>query len=432
MNKPNKTLTAAAALAVASLLTPLTAPADEPPSQEELWRLVQEQQKQIAELKALVQATRTEAEKASETAATVRGDLQQTRAQLDATTAAVEQAGTQDTSAGEGWWQRTSIGGYGELHANFIENGDDAIDFHRFVLFVDHRFNDWVSFFSELEVEHVLSGNGKPGEVELEQAFIRLDWSDRFSTDAGLFLVPVGIINETHEPNTFYGVERNLVESNIIPTTWWEAGIKGNYRLDNGLSFDLGITSGLNVPTSGGSAYRIRSGRQKVAKALFNEQAVVGRVKYTGVPGLELAGSLYYQDNMDQTGATDFSGLLSTVHGIYQRDGFGLRALYARWDLSGDLVPADAESQYGWYIEPSYRWRFSDFYGELGVFARYSDFQYFQGSGIRENEVLTVGVNYWPTGNVVLKADIQHFDNGNNNAGNDSERAVNLGVGYQF
>ena len=38
-------------------------------------------------------------------------------------------------------------------------------------------------------------------------------------------LVPVGFLNEVHEPPTFYGVERNPVEKNVIPTTWWEGGI---------------------------------------------------------------------------------------------------------------------------------------------------------------------------------------------------------------
>ena len=118
---------------------------------------------------------------------------------------------------------KTVIGGYGELHYNNIED-TESIDFHRFVLFFGHEFTESIRFFSEFELEHALSGDGKPGEVELEQAYIEMDLTESTTLKTGLFLVPVGIINETHEPPTFYGVERNPVEKNIIPATWWEAG----------------------------------------------------------------------------------------------------------------------------------------------------------------------------------------------------------------
>ena len=84
-------------------------------------------------------------------------------------------------------------------------------------------------FFSEFELEHSLvkdtqEGEEAPGEVELEQAFIEYDFDQRNTARAGVFLLPIGILNETHEPPTFYGVERNTVENVIIPTTWW-AGV---------------------------------------------------------------------------------------------------------------------------------------------------------------------------------------------------------------
>jgi hypothetical protein len=100
--------------------------------------------------------------------------------------------------------------------------------------------------------------------------------------------MPVGILNETHEPATFYGVERNDVENIIIPSTWWEAGGALNGYYSNGISWDLALTSGLAIPTTGDNAFRIRSGRQKVSEAIANDFAYTGRLKYTGVRGLEL------------------------------------------------------------------------------------------------------------------------------------------------
>ena len=115
-----------------------------------------------------------------------------------------------------------------------------------------------------------------------------------------MFLVPLGILNETHEPPTFYGVERNDVESIIIPSTWWEAGagLSGNFA--NGLSWNAAFHSGLEMPASGSSAFRVRSGRQKVAEALASNFASTFRLRYTGVPGRELSASYQYQSDPSQ------------------------------------------------------------------------------------------------------------------------------------
>lgn len=377
-------LTALCGAAVTPTLWAQVAPG-EMPSQSEMWSIIQEQQ-----------------------------------AQIDALADAAESSGA------PGWWERTSVGGYGELHANFYNDADNQIDFHRFVLFVNHDYNDWISFFSELELEHSLAGEGKPGEVELEQAFVRMDWTDQFSTDAGLFLMPIGILNETHEPNTFYGVERNSVETNIIPTTWWEGGVKGTYRFANGFSVDGAVTSGLNTNANG----VIRGGRQKVANALNDEAAFIGRVKYTGIAGLEIASSVLYQEDLAQSSAADVSGVLSEAHIDYTTGGFRIRALYARWDLSGTTDSA-AEEQYGYYIEPSYRWELSEKYGDIGVYVRFSDYEYYSGASLSENEIYEIGINYWPTDNVVFKADVQDISD-SDQMSSKGTTAFNLGIGYQF
>ncbi len=432
MNR-HKILTALA-LSGAALVSALPAQ-DAPqqmPSQEEMWRMIQAQQKQIETLSALVEAnkadvsaTRSEVVSAKAEAATARAEVKATQEQVEATTLAVEEIGDGGFGA-PGWWENTSIGGYGELHANFYQDDDNQVDFHRFVLFVNHEFNDWITLYSELEVEHTVVEGGK-GAVELEQAYLRMDWSDKFSTDVGQFLLPVGILNETHEPNTFYGVERNNVESKIIPSTWWEAGVKGSYRFGNGLAVDGGIVSGLDVGPSGD----IREGRQQVAEAPNNEAAFVGRVKYTGIAGLEVAASAFYQDNLSQDSAdAEVSGLLSEAHVDYSYKGFRIRALYARWDLDGTTDSA-AEEQYGYYIEPSYRWTLSEQYGDLGVYFRYSNYEYFTKDSLSSNEIYEIGANYWPTDNVVFKADLQNISE-SDQMSDKGDIAFNLGVGYQF
>lgn len=403
--------------------------------------MIQAQQKQIEALSAMVQANqtevstartelasaKTEAASAKAEASTAIAQLKATQQQVEATSIAVEEIGDSAFNM-PAWYTNTSIGGYGELHANFNNGADNEIDFHRFVLFFNHDFNDWISLFSELELEHSIAGDDQNGEIELEQAYIRMAWTEKFNTDAGVFLMPVGILNETHEPNTFYGVERNNVEKYIIPSTWWEGGIKGTYRTEAGFTFDGTISSGLDIEDG-----YMRGGRQKVSQATNDEAALAGRVKYTGIAGLEVAASVLYQDDLDQTTGADYSGLLSTTHINYTTGGFSIRALYARWDLDGD-IDSDAEEQYGYYIEPSYRWELSEKYGDLGVYARFSDYEYFRekDGGLLENKIYEVGVNYWPTDNVVFKLDYQDTNDADQFQKDDIDSVVNLGVGYQF
>lgn len=321
---------------------------------------------------------------------------------------------------------KTSIGGYGELHYNNLNGEGGAtdkkeIDFHRFVLFFGHEFSDKIRFFSELEVEHSLAGEGKPGEVELEQGYIEFDLSEIMQAKGGLFLIPVGIINETHEPNTFYGTERNPVEKNIIPSTWWEAGAAINSEISAGLSYNLALTSGLDLS---GTNNKIRDGRQKVAKARANSPMITGRIKYTGIPGIELASTIASISDYTQGQGTKNSATMVEAHAVYNSGAFGLRALYASWDVDGKTTGYDKQS--GWYIEPSFK-----ISSKLGVFARYNKYDNQAGSGgpgNSEKQQTDFGINYWPHEDVVIKLDFQT----QSNADNKNQKGFNMTIGYQF
>ncbi|WP_371376445.1 porin [Thalassotalea aquiviva] len=325
-----------------------------------------------------------------------------------------------------------SIGGYGELHYNNLSdaNGSDKkeIDFHRFVLFFNTEFNSTTRFFSEFELEHSLAGEGKNGEVELEQAYIEHDVNDALTAKAGLFLVPVGLLNETHEPPTFYGVERNPVEKNILPTTWWEAGVGFNYEIAPGLAVDAALHSGLDISKKG--SYKPRDGRQKVSEAAANDLAMTTRIKYTGIPGLELAGSLQYQGDITQGGelgdgtqVDEAAATLFTAHAVYQQQNFGLKALYAMWNIDGaEAEELGRDKQLGYYIEPS--WRFNN---EFGVFARYTYWDNNDGNSDETDVAQTnVGFNYYLHEDVVFKADYEK------QTGAKDIDGFNLGVGYRF
>jgi hypothetical protein len=325
--------------------------------------------------------------------------------------------------------KQVHIGGYGELHYNNLEYPDGTkfreIDFHRFVLFFGYDFTDSIRFHSELELEHSIAGEGQNGEIELEQAYIEFDLTENMETKAGLFLIPVGIINETHEPTTFYGVERNPIERNIIPTTWWEGGAALTGRIGgSGVSYDLAFTSGLDGGTN------VRGGRQKVSEATANDWAYTGRLKYTGLPGLELAGTAQYQADMTQSLDPDIgAGVLLSAHTIWNISQFQLRALYASWDIDVS-TNASAEDQAkdkqdGYYLEGSWK-----FVPSAGVFARYDVWDN-GGIGDTEKTQSNVGINYWPHEGVVLKFDYQKQDHGTANAA-DEQDGFNIGLGYAF
>jgi len=201
------------------------------PTPEEMWEIIQQQQAEIARLKEQV--------------ASSDAQIRETSVKVDATASMVEESvSSGGGSLASSWAEKTTIGSYGEMHYNNLDNqngpgGDkDEIDFHRFVLYLGHEFSDTTRMFSEVELEHSLSGDGAPGEVELEQAYIEHDLSSSTRMRAGLFLLPVGILNQTHEPDTFYGVERNNVEKSIIPTTWWEGGLALAGEISPGLNYE--------------------------------------------------------------------------------------------------------------------------------------------------------------------------------------------------
>jgi len=407
-------------LLVATTATPAAEP--KTPTIEDLWKIIQQQQAEIEALKRQQQNTAQQAEEADK-----KAEVADEKA--EAAVVAVEESAVKSHP-----FEKTTLGGYGELHYNNLDSKEE-VDFHRFVLTLGHAFTDSIRLFSELELEHSVSGDGEDGEFELEQAYLEFDLNEQHSVKTGLFLVPVGILNDTHEPPTFYGVERNPVEKNIIPTTWWEAGADFHGELGKGFSYNLAGTSGLNVDTSGSKAFLIRNGRQKASQAKANDGAVTGRVKWTGIPGVELGLTGQWQKDITQ-GELGVGATLLEAHADIQRGPFGFRALYAHWNLDNhnDINASDPsaegrDEQEGWYVEPSYKTRVGTVPGEWGLFARYNVWDNNAGSSNdTEMKQINAGLNYWPIPDIVFKFDVQSQDN----EGDKNDNGFNLGIGYQF
>jgi hypothetical protein len=390
------------------------------PSMEEMWAIIQQQQAEITQLKAQL--------------ASADAEIKETSVKVEATASAVEQGvGSGGQSLASSWTERTQIGSYGEMHYNNLTDQNDTgkdkdeIDFHRFVFYLGHEFSDTTRMFSEVELEHSIAGDDQNGEVELEQAYIEHDVNSTTHIKAGLFLIPVGILNQTHEPDTFYGVERNNVEKNIIPTTWWEGGVALNGEIAPGWNYDTAITSGLMLDAEDGQ-FKIRDGRQKVSEADASDGAYTANLKYTGIAGLELGATVQYQQDLYQGKYTDdVDAMLYSAHVAYRNGPFGVRAVAASWDINNAInnIEEGADQQEGWYIEPSWL-----LMRDFGVFARYSEWDnQAGGAGDTQFSEWDVGFNYWLVEHVVFKMDYQFQDAPANQA---ELEGLNLGVGWSF
>jgi len=182
----------------------------------------------------------------------------------------------------------TPIGGYGELHLNVdLTDSDDpeaTADLHRLVLFLAHSFSADLELYVEAEVEHTLVGDGKPGEVGIEQAYI--DYRvlaeggpiGELALRTGIVLVPMGILNQWHEPPIFHGVERTAVDKSVIPTTWREAAVGLVGRPTGSVRYEAYLMTGLDAGSFRASD-GIRKGRQAVAKARTDGVAFAARVE---------------------------------------------------------------------------------------------------------------------------------------------------------
>ncbi len=348
----------------------------------------------------------------------------------------------------------TTIGGYGEAVYNNYRDGSvkDQADLRRFVLFFGHRFNDRLRLYSELEVEHALVESGQ-GELAMEQAYLEYGLTPSANLRAGLMLMPLGFLNETHEPPTFYGVERNEVESRIIPSTWRELGFGLQGRvLDNALEYNAGIATSLDASKYAGASSGVRGMRSEGFKAAANDLALYAGLNYHQ-PGWSIGTGLFSGNTAQNgVGATSSSFLagkdarmtLWDIHGKYSVGDLELQALYARGTLGDTLAINNAagiapgsgnaapKSFYGWYGQAAYHvWKKGDM--RLSPFVRYERYNT-QGSvdagytanPLNDETVVTAGANFNLSREVVLKADWQNYKTDN------KKDRFNLGVGYMF
>jgi hypothetical protein len=364
--------------------------------------------------------------------------------------------------------KRVSIGGYGEMiYENYQpkkQNGTgagkrDQVDAARAILYVGYKFSDRIMFNSEIEFEHSgprVSGGGARGEASLEMAALDFKpFDDRLGFRVGTLLMPVGLVNEIHEPTTFNGAKRPSVESNIIPTTWREngAGVFGEWGPASYRSYVVsGLQAGSESNVSGFTASSgLRSGRSSGGKSYIEDAAWVTRLDVSPAEGFLFGGSVYVGEaDQSQQRLPSVPVSLWETHAKFAWRGAEFRALYAHVKvgntdslnaLQGNAVGGTGSvgsDMFGGYLEAAYDvltpW--GNPKGQsLTPFVRYE--RYDTQAGVphawRKNPSnsrveYTLGAGYKPLTQVVLKADHQFLrDQGQTGVGQ-----TNLAIGYIF
>ena len=357
-----------------------------------------------------------------------------------------------------------SIGGYGEaVFQNPAAESDDGsasgalneFDFLRAILYVGYKWNDRFLFNSEIEFEH--ASTDKSGVVSVEFAYVDFLYRSKINFRGGMVLIPVGFLNELHEPTVFYGVTRPQVERVIIPTTWRENG--GGVFGDIGrFTYRSYVVAGL---TSSGfsSSSGLRGGRQKGSKSIAEDFGWTGRLDLTGYPGFLVGGSFFVGDSgQGETSLTGSPGSTSIklgghvslfdLHGQYNCRGLQLRGLYVMGRI-GDAALINqslgltgtssiGSELWGWYLEGAYEFVGLGRAGSawaLTPFIRYENYDTqaevpaaFLKNPANDRSVATIGFEVEPIYSVVLKLDFQNF---RNRAGTGINQ-WNFGIGYQF
>jgi hypothetical protein len=351
-----------------------------------------------------------------------------------------------------------SIGGYGEVRFRHDSTDDDIFDALRAVLYVGYKFSDSWVLNSEIEFEHA-------GGSDVFVEFLNLDYlhSDALNFRVGLILIPMGFVNQLHEPTFYYGASRPEVEKTIIPSTWRENGAGFFGRVGDRVSYQAYAVSSFEGSKFNASGFR--PGRQKGMEALTNDWSVVVRTDVTAMSGLNLGASVYYGNQGQNQSVGDLQvGSLSTaiyeLHAEYQRHGFTVRGLFSQAFvdnpdalnagidqlIAGGDTDAEkggflAESLLGGYVEFAYDIMprlLPETEQSLEPFFRYERLNTqsrmqsadFDRTLKYDRHLYTVGLQYQPISQLVFKLDYRWITQQSNGAS--LAKQVEFGAGYVF
>lgn len=360
---------------------------------------------------------------------------------------------------------KLGISGYGEVHYNQPFQKDQkmagTLDVHRLVMFMGYNFNRNTHFVSEIEYEYT-------NELWVEQAYLQHRLGKFINFRAGLLLIPMGIINEYHEPTTFNGVERPVIDNRIAPSTWREVGMGfSGIVLPISLKYQAYLVNGFNGYDTKGvlsGDKGLRDGRQKGSKSYITSPNYTFRAEYFGLRNLTLGLSGYfgesqsklrsklYRDSTHLVSRADSSVVniaMVGADGRFQLKGLEIRGQWYYTSI-GNTSQYNAftavsgkpnnlgSAMTGYYLEVGYnvlRHCTSTSHG-LIPFARYERYNtHFNtepglvANPAFNNTMITSGLTWKITSGAVFKADIQWLKP---ETDNQWTKTFNAGLGVMF
>lgn len=311
-----------------------------------------------------------------------------------------------------------SIGGYGEMFYAYTNNDNAAntskVDVYRFVPYIGYKFTDDIVLNVEIEFEHggVKEDADGDGYVIVEFMYLDFLFNNNANIRVGNMLLPMGLINEKHEPTLFNTVQRPNTSKNLIPSTWHESGLMVYGEISEGLSYKLGGYTALDLELGAGS--RDKWLRNSRIGSFGNTErgddednlglAVVGRVDYTAVNGLLLGASSYLDSNLN----------MYDLHVDYKKDAFRSYGVYTQTSRSKTVIN-EPEKAKGGFVNIGYDiLSFTNSNDRMPLFVQYESVaaqdKVTNGVSVDAIETTTVGINYFPHEQVVLKMDHAMYD----------------------
>jgi hypothetical protein len=365
-----------------------------------------------------------------------------------------------------GWddYSKFRIGSYAEILFQHMNYGPDRvkdpagapsdnrslISLPRTIFAFDYKFRDDIVLSTEVEFEYGGTGSAmeleyeeggeyemeieKGGEVVLEQFHITKRFAPWLNVRAGHIIVPIGLTNAHHEPIFFFGTVRPEGEMTILPCTWHETGISVLGYLPK-FRYEVMLVNGLD-PNAFSDIHWIQEGKQGIFESsVMTSPALAGRLEYTGVKGLRLGASGYFNNTSKNASKPEkISSIkapvtIGTFDAQYLYNNIAVRANFVYGNL-GDAMELSkinkriskntnfprtnvAKNAMAYSIEAGYNiLSFFPTKEKLLPFVRYEYYNSAEkvAAGMTEmpinrRQVWTAGLNYQLLPNIILKAD---------------------------
>ncbi len=338
---------------------------------------------------------------------------------------------------------KATVGGYVDVMYNNLSRGNldnpsrNSFGQQRLVPFIYADITDHIKFATEIEIERG-GPNTAQGDGSMQIEFAQLDYliKEAINIRAGILLMPVGKFNLLHDSPLNDLVDRPMVSRIVIPSTWFEAGagIYGTLYPTSlsKLDYEVYVVNGMTQTAGAITDLGVRNARGSVSRDRDDSKAVVGRLAFSPMLGIEIAGSGYHGQYKPAAAAVG-SGYIDVFaldwtlqRGPFEFIGESAWTRISNNNTTGQNNGVGPAGMHGYYVQGNYhfmpeflkKWAPSHF-TDASTFTAVvrwehvdtdTDNRTIVGNAFgnrRELERLTLGINFRPIEDTVFKFDWQ-------------------------